>query len=280
VVRQNSDPTSTGELCVLLAVVTLAEICALSIRSWIEILLRDSGMYLWTAKNLSYLVVPPILLVLLFPVWRPRVAPLKSLFRRADLTVRIACLAVAPGVAARLATLGYLVARTGFGFTFGPLVGTPTRIAFACGPLSLIAVHAVSMGILAPLTEEIVYRGWCAQWLRRYGRSAAIGASALLFAVLHHPQAMLSAFVFALFLARLYFGTASLWGPVIAHATFNSLIILDWYCLRVIWVPGEATANTLAVGALGIALTLTSLGCCLLLVTRRVTRHVPGDPVA
>lgn len=278
--EQSTSPGSNREVCILLAVVTLAEICALSFRSWIELSLRDAGLYLWTAKNLSYLIVPPILLLLLYPVWAPRLAALKRLFSRAHLTVRIICLALALGLAARLATLGYLVARAGFGLTFGPLIGTPTYLAFTCGPLSLIAIHLVSMSILAPVTEEIINRGWYAQWLRRYGQCAAISGSAALFALLHHPQAIITAFVFGLFLARLYFGTGALWGPVIAHATFNSLIVIDWYCLRVVWVPAEVTPDSLAFGALGAALALVSLGCCLLLVTQKVTRPEPGDLAA
>ncbi len=77
--------------------------------------------------------------------------------------------------------------------------------------------------VVAPLAEEIFFRGYLYGVLRRYGgRWSAIGVTALLFAAIHGnatgfvPLALLGV-VFAL----AYELTGSLWTNILMHAVFN-----------------------------------------------------------
>lgn len=69
--------------------IMIFQVAALFARSMLELSLMDDGYSRAIAEDLSYLVVPPILLVLMFPYLKRCKDPLLSLFRRADLTLRL-----------------------------------------------------------------------------------------------------------------------------------------------------------------------------------------------
>jgi uncharacterized protein len=98
----------------------------------------------------------------------------------------------------------------------------------------LLAVSLVAI-VAAPLTEELVFRGCVHGALRaRFGRAAAIFASAVVFAVIHgHAASLPGLFLLAVCLSLLYEASGSLWVPVIAHAAFNAVGIVG----TLIW-PG------------------------------------------
>ncbi|MEO7811277.1 MAG: CPBP family intramembrane glutamic endopeptidase [Usitatibacter sp.] len=100
------------------------------------------------------------------------------------------------------------------------------EMATAFVPAEMVRSLLVA-GVLAPLTEELVFRGllyraWEAQW----GWFTAMLASSALFAA-YHPNPM-PVFVAGIFYACLYRRTGSIWAPIVAHAAFN---ILMWYPL-------------------------------------------------
>jgi membrane protease YdiL (CAAX protease family) len=111
---------------------------------------------------------------------------------------------------------------------FGPLVG----IEFRVQPLLFhardvpgwaFAALCVSAVVVAPVTEEVLFRGFLYGALRRrWGPMGSICASAALFSVLHgHPAALLSLFAVGFLLAYLYERTGSLVAPMAAHALTN-----------------------------------------------------------
>lgn len=274
---QDSAFPANHELGRLLALLLLAQVCALFFRSWIDISLIRSGVGPWPAKSLSYLVLPPILLVLLYPIWRPRRKELIEKFRLADLTMRIVCIGVLLGLALRLANRGILLAKVGFGWQFDASAVAPLYIGFGCPATALIVLHLFVSSFIAPITEEIINRAWLTEWFARYGSVVAILASSFLFAIFHHPEGISNAFMFGLFAAYMYLATRSLWGVTIAHAVFNGLIVLDSHCLNVIWTPDQVTATTEVIGVLGLALAFVSLILASLLVSPLVTGRKPGD---
>ncbi|NNL55909.1 MAG: CPBP family intramembrane metalloprotease [Woeseia sp.] len=274
----SGEDMSVREILKLIAFVLFAEACALFVRSWLQVTLERQGVASWPATNLSYLTIVPFLLVLLFPVWRDRLPALRAAFRRQGLTLRIALIAVALGIAARLAALGGLIGATGFGWAYDPAAVAPTVISFSCPSIALVGLHVMVSVVLTPLIEEIINRGWFAEWLTRYGDTAAIVGSAILFAAFHVPQTMIAALVFGLFLGKLFLNTRCLWGPIIAHAVYNGFIVLDWYCLSIVWAPAEITPKTQAIGGLSFALVLVALAFCALVVSKKVTGTHPGDP--
>ena len=82
--------------------------------------------------------------------------------------------------------------------------------------------------VVAPLGEEIIFRGYIYGVARRFaGRWAAAIFSALLFAAIHaHIPALAPLAVLALALTFVYESTGSLWAPILMHATFNAITLI------------------------------------------------------
>jgi hypothetical protein len=86
-------------------------------------------------------------------------------------------------------------------------------------------------GIVAPIAEEIAFRGVLYGWLRqRFGVPAGVAISALLFSVAHGIPALIPALaVQGMVLALLYERSGSLWPPIITHGTYNAATIILLY---------------------------------------------------
>ena len=88
-------------------------------------------------------------------------------------------------------------------------------------PVWFLAVGA----ILAPLVEEIFFRGFLFQGFRaRYGWGRALLLSSLIFGIAHlDPVALFPTFLLGCLLAYLYQRSNSIWPGVIFHTMINSL---------------------------------------------------------
>ena len=95
------------------------------------------------------------------------------------------------------------------------------------GPLDGLVSLAV-IAVLPGLCEELVIRGvLLPALLARLAPSLAVGASAFFFAVMHaDPYRFLFTFTIGALLGALRVRTGSLWPPVIAHVTLNTLTFL------------------------------------------------------
>ncbi len=266
----------------IIAVLT-ATTAALIARAWLQVQLVDDGMQQALAADVSYLVVPPILLILLFPLWRSEKMFVKSLFRWESLSWRIVLTAIAIGILLRLSWWSQLIAGVSFGFyrsgNLDAAVGP--SFSFGCPPPAVLAVGILITAVLVPLIEEITHRGYMQTFLERRGVIVAILLSAAIFAVFHR----LSSWPFALFagivLGVQYWATRSLWSSVIAHATMNGLILLDWRCQSTSWNP---RTGDLPLWFPGIVATLVFVICLigLILLLQKMTTGArairPGSP--
>ncbi len=79
--------------------------------------------------------------------------------------------------------------------------------------------------IVAPLVEEIIFRGYLYPVIKRYSsRTFAAITISLLFAVVHaNLPGMMPLFILALMLTLAYEMTGCLWVPMVAHALFNAI---------------------------------------------------------
>jgi membrane protease YdiL (CAAX protease family) len=79
--------------------------------------------------------------------------------------------------------------------------------------------------LVAPLTEELLFRGLIFRGLeRRYGAMPALLLSSAFFAISHFNIVQaLPAFAAGLYLGWLYRSTGTLWWPMAAHALYNGL---------------------------------------------------------
>lgn len=85
------------------------------------------------------------------------------------------------------------------------------------------ALLAVSAVIIAPLVEEIVFRGFIYAVIKRHtdGIYAAL-CSSLLFATVHlHVGTLIPLALLALFFCYMYERSGSLWMPMVLHGLFN-----------------------------------------------------------
>ncbi len=106
-------------------------------------------------------------------------------------------------------------------------------------PLSFL-FNIISIVLLAPFIEELMFRGFLQTYIRKFFRpAAAITLSSLCFACFHFsPEQGLgnitiigSLFILALFLGFVYERQNSLLASISLHATFNGLSILNLYFL-------------------------------------------------
>lgn len=105
---------------------------------------------------------------------------------------------------------------------------------FACVrefPLPGFLAVMVAAGVLAPIAEELFFRGFVFQsYLRTRGPAVAYVLSSLLFATLHlNLPALLPILVLALTLSWAYHRTGSIVPSVVAHALNNSIALLALY---------------------------------------------------
>jgi hypothetical protein len=108
-------------------------------------------------------------------------------------------------------------------------LGESTPLAWRI-PLVLLVVT------LGPLVEELLFRGvlLSALW-QRWGRGAAIGLSAVAFALAHLPGldwqlvALPDLILLALALAWLRLRSGSIWPSVVGHGANNLLAVAAWF---------------------------------------------------
>jgi membrane protease YdiL (CAAX protease family) len=97
--------------------------------------------------------------------------------------------------------------------------------------LGLMTVAAV---LVAPLCEEIVFRGYFYPVLKRFaGAWPAAICSAMVFAAAHgNLTALLPLFVFGGLLVFIYEKTGSIWAPIAVHFCFNSATVIVQFVAR------------------------------------------------
>ncbi|HLT91936.1 MAG TPA: CPBP family intramembrane glutamic endopeptidase [Woeseiaceae bacterium] len=262
---------------VSVAAVVLFQVAALVARSSLELLLLRRGYAAPHAADLSFLVVPPVLLLFMSPWARRCAAPLCGLLRLRDLTWRTVALGVALGLDLRLlrwAALGWsLPAAGGDGASIGPLVG------FACPPAGeLLLATLVTVG-LVPVVEETIHRGVILHALLARGRTLAIAVSTLVFALLHAPSAWALTLLGGALFGWQTLALRTLWPALFAHATYNAAALLDSRCTRLVWHPaGDDPLAALAALASAAVLPL-GLAFAGWIVTRK-RRGNPGKPPA
>lgn len=130
------------------------------------------------------------------------------------------------------------------------IVGTMVSHFFSVSPLdqvavqhlrstfaapSLLAFTIFGIVVCAPLTEEILFRGFLQSWLRsRRGHVFANLSASALFSCSHFSvsqgftnlELLAALFALSLFLGYLYARTQALWASVALHSTFNAISTL------------------------------------------------------
>lgn len=257
----------------------LASVAALFARAWLQIELTNAGYDARLANELAYFVVPPILLLLLFPVLLKDRAFLRAQFRREDLSIRVVMIAIALGLLVRIAWHGHVVAGTAFGFYApGPVTVGPPAIAYDCPAARLILLSILVTSVLIPVIEEVLHRGYVQTWAGRFGAVAAISISTVLFVVFHKSSGWIVVALGGAVLGICFWLTASLWLPVILHAVLNLLPQLTLRCLDVRWTPDTRASQTLLVGMTAVSVSIAAFVGIVALVAILGRRRAAASP--
>jgi membrane protease YdiL (CAAX protease family) len=219
--------------------IILFQVAALFARSMLDLSLRARGMDPDVANDLSYLIVPPILLVLMFPYLRMCRDSLCELFSPSRLSARVVVLSIILGLVLRLTYWASLTLLIGTGLIKNddPNAITGPILGFECPTLLVLLLSLGVTSSMIPLIEEVINRGYILHALLQKGTVFAIVVSATAFAAMHKPGTYLVAFLIGLILATQTLNYRALWGPIVTHATFNALAIIDWDCFRIVWNP-------------------------------------------
>jgi membrane protease YdiL (CAAX protease family) len=239
-----------------LVAVLVAITAALIFRAWLQLELLQGGSNKKIAADLSYLVVPPILLFLLFPLWRDHKAFLASLFERSNLTWAMVYRAVAVGFLLRLFSWGHLIANVSFGRyqSVDPQAIIGPVFSFQCAAPAKVFLGFLVMAFMVPIIEEVVHRGIIVSFLRRRGPIIAIVLSSALFMIFHKGSSWAFVFLAGLVFGYQYWYSQSLWPSLFAHMTINGLIQIDWHCLSTQWNPVASDIPFLKTGILSICI--------------------------
>jgi len=109
------------------------------------------------------------------------------------------------------------------------------------GPLPLnFVVTLLGAGVLAPIAEELYFRGLIFRWFRaRFNFWVAVVVSSAIFAAGHADSVgvVASSFVLGLLLAAVYDRSRSLWLSIAIHAVNNSLAVILLYAALALKLP-------------------------------------------
>lgn len=241
--------------------VIVATIAALFGRSWLQLRLLADGVQQDYAADLSYLVVPPILLTLLLPVLHKDRAFIGQQFRLTGLTLRTVLNAVLMGVLIRTLWWGKTVAGISFGFfeSDNPSAIEGPMFSFNCPAPVVIALGFLVMAVMVPIIEEITHRAYVQNALRHRGPVVAICLSALIFAIFHRQSSWSFVFFGGIIFGVQYWRFRTIWPSLITHATVNALIQVDWRCLNTHWNPRPEDLPLIEPGAIAVSVGLVSL---------------------
>lgn len=138
---------------------------------------------------------------------------------------------------------------------FAPLSGAQAAVHGADGASLLMPTLLVS-GLIAPVCEEVFFRGYLLGVFARQGRLQACVMTALLFAAVHGLG--MNTLVYALLglaLAAVVLRTGSVFASVLVHMAYNATLVLlsatPLACLFVGLTPAGCTVRLLGCAALG-----------------------------
>ena len=235
---------ANGERHIPLATILLFQLSSLLVREWLRASLTSNGLGDRSAAHFSGLGGLAVFTLLLLPLRDQLLRRLKPTLRCPPSWSIAVIRGVAIGVTMRLAGWSMMIALVSLGWPGLQIEtpGTTLLLWWQCPPVPKIILGVIALVIATPLVEECVNRGVILGELRARQVPQPAATSALLFAIFHVLHTMPIAFLFGIVMARLVTIHHSLWPALFAHATFNALVILDWYCLQGVWLPAERSA--------------------------------------
>ena len=257
--------------------IIIMQVCAYVARAALEIDLDERGFETSFAADLSLLVVPLILGILMFPILRSNWQALMQLLSPHGINLRMILVAIAIGLLARIISWSKLVfsASTGLVSNSDPAAIVGPVFSWHCPPVQVFLLGLAVWVVITPVIEEVVHRGLIQSSLMHRGRWTAILVSALIFAAFHPPESIPFVFLFGIVFAAQFANSQTLWTTIISHATYDGLIQFDWRCLRGTWNPRIEDTPMIETAALSAAILLLSTAAIVVLLKKTRARNAP-----
>ena len=245
-----------------IAVIMLFQVSALFVREFIRLKLVQAGTPPRIAQDQSAWIGFGVLVILMWPYWQRHRSFLVTGFLRPKTWVGLALPSVVIGICMHIAGWGvaFFAASLPSNRISGAWVAIESGLQWQCADAGLVALGIVTMAFATPVLEEAINRGYILGALIKQNSRYPVLISASLFAVLHRPDGMLTAFMFGIVVAIQMMHCRTLWGPIIAHSTFNILVVFDVNCFN--YPAFEVTLLSLPpsqLGSIGIGITVLSL---------------------
>lgn len=233
-----------------LVAVVLLLIAGLFLQAWLTTTLDARLGDRDHATNVARLVALPLVFVGTWLVVRNRPRILSRLFAPGRFDLWLLVSAVLLGLVIRIFWWSQATARVAFGIGVdsSPQADAFFSLGYACPAASVVAVAALVWLFLVPVTEEFVHRGILQSAFADRGPVVAIGLSAAIFAVMHPLQNFAFVFLFGIVFGVQYWRSRTLLAPIVTHATYDGLQIVDWICLRIVWRPAADARPLVGIG--------------------------------
>lgn len=150
-----------------------------------------------------------------------KIAPRRNLSR-----AQVYHLALLGLMAAAPATLLADIGRT---ILYGADAVNTAAIAGMQRPGASFLLRLISGALVAPVCEELFFRGYLLGALKRYGTPAAVLVSSLCFALVHGMDGMVIRALLGALFALLMIRSGSLYAPMLAHGCYNLALVLLSY---------------------------------------------------
>jgi uncharacterized protein len=131
----------------------------------------------------------------------------------------------------------------------------------------VLVLYGITIAVIPPIVEELLFRGMVLQSLRKYGDGFAVMVSAMLFGLYHgNFVQMVFAFIAGLVMALVVLRTGSLWTSILIHFANNSISFALEMTQR---FAGDAVANTVNLIVISVLMILGALSLIYILVKDR-----------
>lgn len=257
--------------------IVLMIICHLLVRIFVARHLEARGFQASDAQHLAAIASTLVLFLLLWPVLREHGQFLAGQLGLANIRLASVVAAIVIGLLLRLVFWAQVVGLAAFGAIAGTASGPPAALLFlfSCPPMQTLLLGLLVSVVLTPFVEEITMRGFVLHGLLRRGWLLALVGSSLMFALLHSPSSMPFVFIAGIVFGLLALRCATLWPGIIAHATYNAAILLDWVCLQGTWNPAPGDQHLPALAMISLLVLAAAFVSIALLLKSRWLAPVP-----
>lgn len=202
----------------------LANVCSLPLVDWIQTL-DTVPLYLFNAAySMVFLYVIPVVATVFILKHPLKNSPNRVYQKPKYFGKAMAMFPAGYGLAMTTRLLTILLSMLFAGTALSESFNVVQESLFSAPDMATAIIQFVQVALIAPIVEELWFRGMVMESLRPYGNGFAIFVSAILFGLTHaNLEQFFYAATLGVFLGYIAISTGSIVTTTIMHAIFNSL---------------------------------------------------------